>query len=155
MNTIQTNVPVVVHLKKTETTLSNAWVMAANQSFSRVSFAELGIWLNKTTKLQIKTAIMDLVLVTQQEKNTIEGNYSDNILEAMTAQIEIGLYPFLCSFFIPKIEGTTKAILHGYQVAKMCTKMGIHIINKTHEIIYDMWSHQNKILNQKDNVIRE
>ena len=74
-------------------------VDAAN-TFS-MTFAELGIWLQKTTSKEIETAVTDLVLELRAI-HKVENTYGSDIMEAVETQRAMGTYPFVRGFLSKK-----------------------------------------------------
>ena len=76
--------------------------MSAQQTFF-AAFAELGLWLQKTTSSEIETVITDIVWAHRNGLDIDQDKYEDKpVTGALPEQLLIGMYPFLCGFVSTK-----------------------------------------------------
>ena len=119
----------------------------------QMSFAALGIWLNRTTTPDMETVITDLVIAAQKDSGTIEGNYLKDIEEAMRSHI--GLYPLLCGVLSKKWHDLQNQYYQDINSQKCAQKWTAMLSTKLIEIVYDMQIHRNEVLYQKDNIVTD
>ena len=120
-----------------------------------MSLATLGIWLNRTTTPDIEVAIADLVIAIQKDSEVVKGNYPTDIEEAMTSQINIRLYPFLCGILSKKWIDLQAQHYMNIKSKKCAQQWTALLSTKLIAIVHDMWIQRNNILHQQDNIITD
>ena len=120
-----------------------------------MSLTTSGIWLNRTTTPDIEVAITDLVIAVQKDSEAVKGNYSTDIEEAMTSQINIGLYPFLCGILSKKWIDLQAQYYTDIKSRKYAQQWTALLSTKLIAIVHDMWTQRNDILHQHNNIITD
>ena len=90
------------------------------------AFAELGLWLRKTTSPEIEAVITDAVLAYRDNTDMDVDDYDDTkVTGALQQQLQIGLFPFICGFLGNKWAQVQQTYYEDNESRKCEKKMGI------------------------------
>ena len=120
------------------------------------AFADLGIWLRKTTSPDIEAVITDAVLAYRYNTDIDVDDYDDTeVTGALRQQLQIGLFPFICGFLGNKWAKVQQTCFDNKKSRKCGKKWASHLSIKLIEIVQDMWTHRNDTLHSKQNAIHD
>ena len=120
------------------------------------AFADLGLWLQKTTSPEIEAVVTDAVLAYRDSTAMEIEDYEDtDITGALRQQLQIGLFPFLCGFLGTNWSKVQQAYLDDIGSRWCGKKWASQLSVKLIVIVQDMWTHRNDTLHGKKNTIND
>ena len=120
------------------------------------AFTELGLWLQKTTSFEIQTAITNIVWAHRNGLELDPNEYENTpVTEALKVQLSIGTYPFLCRLLSTQLVEVQQTHINEKASRRCRKKQAAQLCIKMIEIIQDMWTDQNNILQKNDNIVKE
>ena len=88
------------------------------------AFADLGLWLPKTTSPEIEAVITDAVLAYRDNTDMDVDDYGNTeVTGALQQQLLIGLFPFICGFLGDKWS-KVQQVYYDDQRSRKCGKNG-------------------------------